>query len=114
VLEVFATEALSDGFDIEWTGTLAQEQEAGRLVVTIFALALVFAYLFLVAQYESWMLPLSVIGSVVIAILPFLESNLYAQIGVVMLIGFASKNAILIIEYAKARREEEAGIKGAA
>ena len=65
-LETVAAEALPDGFDIEWTGTSAQELEAGGLVVIIFALALIFAYLFLVAQYESWMLPMSVIGSVVI------------------------------------------------
>jgi len=122
-LEEVAEEALPDGFGIEWTGTAAQELEAGGLVVIIFGLALTFAYLFLVAQYESWLLPLSVITSVVIAIfgallplalLPFLDSNLYAQIGIVMLIGLASKNAILIVEFAKAKRDEGSGVQEAA
>ncbi|MGH1483260.1 MAG: efflux RND transporter permease subunit [Geminicoccales bacterium] len=122
-LEEVAEEALPDGFGIEWTGTAVQELEAGGLVVIIFGLALTFAYLFLVAQYESWLLPLSVITSVVIAIfgaliplalLPFLDNNLYAQIGIVMLIGLASKNAILIVEFAKAKRDEGSGVQEAA
>ena len=122
-LESVAAEALPDGYGIEWTGTSSQELEAAGLVVIIFALALIFAYLFLVAQYESWMLPFSVVSSVVIAIfgalvplalLPFLDNNLYAQIGIVMLIGLASKNAILIVEFAKARRDEGEGVTNAA
>lgn len=88
--------------------------EAGALVAAIFVLAIGFAYLFLVARYESWTKPMSVVLSTAIAmfgalmsimLLPFLEFNLYVQIGIVMLIGLSAKSAILIVEFAKVRRK---------
>ena len=113
---------LPEGYHIEWTGLSYQEKQNTGQIVSLMGLALLFAYLFLVAQYESWTIPVPVMLTVGFAVLGALlgltvcgeSMSIYAQLGLVMLIGLAAKNAILMVEFSKQEREGGKGIEEAA
>ncbi|WP_442507536.1 efflux RND transporter permease subunit [Novipirellula sp. SH528] len=114
-MEELAAVNLPPGFGFEWTELAFQERQAGNTIMFLFPLAVLFVFLALAAQYESWLLPLAIILIVPLCLLfailgvwfRGMENNILTQIGFIVLVGLACKNAILIVEFAKA--EEDAG-----
>ncbi|MCD0460099.1 efflux RND transporter permease subunit [Roseiconus lacunae] len=120
-----AAETLPNGFDIDWRGLAYDEANAGNTAIYIFLIVVIFVYMVLVGQYESFIIPIAVLASLPIGIFGSflllhsmgLANDVYCQIGLVMLVGLLGKNAILIIEFAVQRRQQglsigEAGIEG--
>ncbi|MDH3771547.1 MAG: efflux RND transporter permease subunit, partial [Nitrospirota bacterium] len=122
LMEQMADQKLPASMGFEWTGMSYQEKQVGSEAIMIFALAIVLVFLVLAAQYESWtspaavimVVPLAVLGTVAALLARQFDNNVYTQIGIVLLIGLAAKNAILIVEFASEERAKGKSILDAA
>ncbi len=122
LMEQVAGDNLSSSFGVEWTGLSYQEREVAGGMAAVFMLSIFLVFLVLAAQYESWLLPVAIVASVPLGLLGAasgslitgLGNNVYTQIGVVLLIGLVAKNAILIVEFAKEKRDAGMGAAEAA
>ncbi len=118
LMEQVASNVLPDSMGFEWTGMAYQERKTGGEAVMVFSLAVILVYFVLAAQYESWFLPLAVIlvvplgllGAIGLTSLRGMDNNIYSQVGMVLIIALASKNAILIVEFAADLRRAGQGI----
>jgi HAE1 family hydrophobic/amphiphilic exporter-1 len=112
-MEDLSKKVLPQGFSYEWTGLSLEELQSGRTTILLFGLGVLVVYLTLSAQYESFVLPfivllavpMAMLGALIAVSLRGLQNDVYCQIGLVMLVGLASKNAILIVEFAEQLRE---------
>ncbi|MFK7962105.1 MAG: efflux RND transporter permease subunit [Phycisphaerales bacterium] len=122
LMESIVADRLPRGFDSQWTGTTYQQNEAGNMAPLVFGLAIVFVYLVLAAQYESWTTPLAILATVPVGILGAMlairirnmPNDIYVQVGLVLLVALVCKNAILIVEFARQRRAEGESVRAAA
>lgn len=113
-MERLAAEILPDGISYEWTELAFQQKQAGSSAILAFVFAVIFVFLLLVALYESWTLPLSVIlivpmcllGAILGVYIAGMDNNILTQVGLIVLVGLASKNAILIVEFARQKEHE--------